>query len=82
MADPINPQPTGKKWLWPLIIALFAVVLLIVLLNPSGERDGTVQDPIVMEDTGEGVGVGQAPTTADDAAPAPEPFAPGGEPSE
>lgn len=82
MADPLNPQSSGKKWLWPIIIALFAVVMLVVLLSPSGERDGTVQDPIVMEDMGEGTGVGQTPAPADDTAPAPEPFAPGGEPSE
>jgi hypothetical protein len=63
-------------------IAVLAFVLVIVLFNPSGSRDGTVEDPIVLEDPGEGVGVGQAnePEESSDA-PAPEPFAPGGEPS-
>lgn len=82
MATP-PPQPrTVPKWLWTLLIVGFAFLLVMVLFNPSGERDGTVEDPIVMNDPGEGVGVGQM-DEGDEAstAPAPEPFAPGGTPS-
>ena len=77
-----NTNPTRSRMLWPLIIALFAVIFAIVMLSPSGDRDGTVQDPIVIEDTGEGMGVGQMAEPGDDAAPAPNPFAADGERSE
>jgi len=81
MSDAPHPRPTRTKWLWLAVIAVFAVVLIITVFNPSGDRDGTVQDPIVMDDPGEGVGVGQMnePEEASDI-PAPEPFAPGGDP--
>lgn len=85
MASPPPPQPRtgGPKWFWVAAIVVLAFALVVVLFNPSGDRDGTVQDPIVMNDPGEGTEVGQAndPEEAD-SGPAPEPFAPGGEPSE
>jgi len=82
MAPP-PPQPrTVPKWIWVALIVGFAFLLVVVLFNPSGDRDGSVEDPIVINDPGEGVGVGQAdePEEASDG-PAPEPFAPGGTPS-
>ncbi len=56
---------------------------MIVVFNASGDSDGTVENPIVMPEPGEGTGVGQA-NGADEAgeAPAPEPFAPGDPPSQ
>ena len=82
MATPPPPRTSGPKWIWVALIVVLAVVLVIVLFNPSGDRDGTVQDPIVMPETGEGVGVGQNNDPEESSpAPAPEPFAPGGEPS-
>ena len=50
MADPTS-RPA--KWLWPLIIALLAVLLLIWLFNPAGEGDAEVEDPIVTGDVSE-----------------------------
>lgn len=83
MVTPPQPRTGGPKWIWVALIVVLAFGLVVVLFNPSGDRDGTVSDPIVMEDTGEGVGVGQA-NEADEASPgpAPEPFAPGGEPAD
>ena len=49
-------EPTSRpaKWLWPLIIALLAVLLLIWLFNPAGDEDtGQVEDPIVTGDMAE-----------------------------
>ena len=46
MADP-SPSRTTGKWLWPLLIALLAILLLIWLFSPSGDREGEVDDPIV-----------------------------------
>lgn len=77
------PQPrTSPKWPWVAVLVIFVVLTLAVVFNPSGDRDGTVQDPIVINDVGEGNGVGQV-NEADEAssAPAPEPFAPGGQPA-
>lgn len=46
MADPA-PR-SNSKWLWPLVIALLAVLLLIWFISPSGDRDDPgVEDPIV-----------------------------------
>jgi hypothetical protein len=83
MAPPPPPQPRtgGPKWLWVALIVVLAFALVVVLFNPSGDRDGTVEDPIVMPDTGEGVGVGQDPAP-NDTTPPPEPFAPGGDPAQ
>jgi hypothetical protein len=50
MAD--SPRTTGK-WLWPLLIALLAIILLVWLLNPSGDTEGQVEDPIVTPEFGE-----------------------------
>lgn len=50
MADPT--RSTGK-WLWPLLIALLAILLLVWLLNPSGDTEGQVEDPIVTPEFGE-----------------------------
>lgn len=77
MAQSPQPQPPRTKWLWVAMIVVFAVLLAIMLFNPSGDRDGTMDDPVVMDDPGDGVGVGQTPPAS---GPAPEPFAPGGEP--
>lgn len=83
MARSPQPRPQRTKWLWVAVIVVFAVLLTIMLFNPSGDRDGTMDDPIVMEETGEGVGVGQNddPEESSDI-PAPEPFAPGGDPAD
>ena len=76
------PQNPRTKWLWVAVIVAFAVILVTILFNPSGDRDGTVSDPIVMPETGEGMGVGQTPAPGENTTPPPEPFAPGGEPAE
>lgn len=83
MSDDPKLRPARSKWIWVAVIVGFVVLTTLVVLNPSGDRDGTVRDPIVMDDPGEGVGVGQAndPQESSDI-PAPEPFAPGGEPSQ
>lgn len=75
MATPPQPKTGGPKYLWAALIAVLGFVLVVVLFNPSGDRDGTVQDPIVMNDPGEGTVVGQAnnPDAASDT-PAPNPF--------
>lgn len=81
MAPPPPPTRTSApKWIWVALIVVFAFLLVAVLFNPSGDRDGTVQDPVVMNDPGEGTGVGQQ--AEPDGRPAPEPFAPGGQPSD
>jgi hypothetical protein len=72
MADQV-PSRTAGKWLWPLVIALLAVLLLIWLLNPSGDRDeGQVEDPIVTPELGEepAPGVNELDLEADAAAEA------------
>lgn len=39
---------SNSKWLWPLVIALLAVLTLVWLASPSGDRDQPgVEDPIV-----------------------------------
>lgn len=82
MATPPPRRPMAK-WFWVAAIVVLAFVLVVVLLNPTGDRDGAVEDPIVMPETGEGVGVGQVNEPEESSAsPAPEPFAPSGEPSE
>lgn len=77
MAQPPKPQDSRAKWIWVALIVVLSVLIIAVAFNPSGDRDGTVSDPIVMDDPGDGAGVGQTPP---DSGPAPEPFAPGGEP--
>ena len=77
MAQPPKPQDSRAKWIWVALIVVLSVLVIAVAFNPSGDRDGTMEDPIVIEDTGEGRGVGQTPAAP---GPAPEPFAPGGEP--
>jgi hypothetical protein len=79
MAQPPKPQDPRAKWIWVALIVALSVLVIAVAVNPSGDRDGTVDDPIVMDDPGEGVGVGQTPPAS---GPAPEPFAPGGEPED
>jgi hypothetical protein len=70
MADPRTPHEAPKtKWIWVLLIVVLAFLVIAVLFNPSGERDGTVQDPIVIEDMGEGVGEGEAVSREADTAP-------------
>jgi hypothetical protein len=82
MAQPPNPQDSRTKWIWVAVIAALAVLVAGLALNPSGDRDGTVDDPIVMDDPGDGTGVGQTPEPGENTTPPPEPFAPGGEPAE
>ena len=55
MADP-SPSRTTGKWLWPLLIALLAILLLIWLFSPSGDREGEVDDPIVTGELAEPAG--------------------------
>ena len=55
MADPVPSRTTGK-WLWPLLIALLAILLLIWLFSPSGDREGEVGDPIVTGELAEPAG--------------------------
>lgn len=81
MVDPRQPRSAGPKWLWVALIVVFAFIAVVILFNPSGDSDGMMEDPIVMEDTGDGVGVGQDPAPGD-TVPPPEPFAPGGDPSD
>lgn len=53
MADPAPTRTTGK-WLWPLLIALLAILLLIWLFSPSGDTDeAQVEDPIVTPELGQ-----------------------------
>lgn len=80
MDNSANPQSPRSKWLWPALIALLGALAVIVLFNPAGDTDGDVDDPIVIEDMGNGAGVGQSAAGTEDSGPAPEPFAPGGEP--
>jgi hypothetical protein len=75
MVDPKEPESSRSKWLWPLVIAGLGILAVIVFFNPSGDRDGDVDTPVEIEQmTGDD-------ETTDDAtsAPAPEPFAPGGD---
>ena len=52
MAEP--PAPSSRpNWLWIVLIALLAVLLLAWLFSPSGDRDGAVEDPIVTGDVTE-----------------------------
>lgn len=46
MADPVDPR-SKYRWLWPVVLVLLAVLLILVLFNPSGNREGEVNDPIV-----------------------------------
>ena len=52
MAEPTAPS-SRTKWLWIILIALLAILLLAWLFNPSGDRDGSVEDPIVTGDVTE-----------------------------
>ncbi|MGY6552171.1 MAG: hypothetical protein ACXIT4_09805 [Erythrobacter sp.] len=69
MTDPQKPTKSPAKWLWPAVIVGLTVLVVAVFLNPSGERDGTVRDPIFIEDTGEGTGIGESPDDAGTARP-------------
>lgn len=83
MAQSPQPRSAGPKWIWVALIVILAFVLVVVLFNAGGDADGTMEDPVVMEDTGEGTGVGQVNEPKDSAdTPPPEPFAPDGEPSD
>ena len=81
-----NSQTGVGRWLWPIVIVVLAILLLIVLFSPSGDtEDPQVEDPIV---TPEFQDPAEAPAQTDmqgqdtgaQTAPAPEPFAPGGDP--
>lgn len=51
MTEPEPAPRSPSKWLWPTVIALLAVLLLIWLMSPSGDRDDPgVNDPIVTGD--------------------------------
>lgn len=80
MAQPPKPQNSRSKWIWVAFIVVLSVLVIAVAFNPSGDRDGAVEDPIVMDDPGVGTGVGQTPDPDVNTGQAPEPFAPGGDP--
>lgn len=61
MTDPQKPQTTGTKWLWAALMIVLTFVLITVFLNPSGVSDGTVEDPIVIQDMGTSPGAGETP---------------------
>jgi hypothetical protein len=82
MTDLKQTQSPRTKWLWGGILAVLAFVLVAVLFNPSGDRDGTVQDPIVIEDFGEGIGLGASTDPDGEEIAAPAPIAPGSAPDE
>lgn len=45
------PYQSKSRWLWPMVIALLAVLVLVFMLSPSGDRDDPgVEDPIVIDD--------------------------------
>ncbi|MBI1403035.1 MAG: hypothetical protein GC147_07470 [Porphyrobacter sp.] len=76
MTQPPEPQESRSKWIWVVLIVVVAILVVVVAFNPSGDRSAGVEDPIVLENPGEGRGVGQTPP---DTSPAPEPFAPIGD---
>lgn len=76
MARPDKPQASRPNWVWLVMIVLLGVLLVVVLVSPSGDRDGDVDDPVAIEEMGEE----QTPPPGEGTAPAPEPFAPGGDP--
>jgi hypothetical protein len=75
-------QSPRTKWLWGGVLAVLAFVLIAIMLNPSGDRDGTVQDPIVIEDLGEGTGMGAGINPDGEEIEAPAPIAPAPAPEE
>jgi|GEM_PF-1089484 len=79
LKQPHNPR---TKWLWGGILAALSFVLITVLFNPSGERDGTVEDPIFIDNFGEGTGLGAGTTIDGEDVAAPAPIAPGEQPDE
>ena len=51
MATEPPPPRTGPNWLWIAVIALLAILLIVWLVNPSGDTDDAmVEDPIVVPD--------------------------------
>lgn len=51
MATEPPPPRSGANWLWIILIALLGILLIVWLLDPSGDTDdGAVEDPIVMPD--------------------------------
>lgn len=81
MAQPPKPQDSRAKWIWVALIVMLSVLVIAIAFNPSGDRDGTMEDPIVMDDPGDGTGLGQTPEPNPALDPPSEPFAPGGEPA-
>jgi hypothetical protein len=73
MADPVQPS-SSAKWIWVALVVLLTALIIVWLVSPSGNRDGDVDDPIATEDFGE------VDTVETGEVPAPEPFAPGGDP--
>lgn len=82
MTDLNQSQAPRTKWLWGGVLAVLAFVLIAVMFNPSGDRDGTVQDPIVIEDLGEGTGIGAGINPDGEEVAAPAPIAPAPTPEE
>lgn len=81
MADLNQPTPPRTKWLWVGLLAVLGFVLIVVLFNPSGDRDGTVSDPIVIEDMGEGSGLGDGTSPDGEPVDAPAGVAPAPDPA-
>ena len=51
MATEPPPPRTGPNWLWMIVIALLAILLVVWLVNPSVDADDAmVEDPIVVPD--------------------------------
>lgn len=78
MAQSPVPGPSRPNWLWLALIVVVAILALVVIVSPSGDRTGAVEDPVTTPQLGEE----QTPPRGSGTAPAPEPFAPGGEPSD
>lgn len=61
MTEPQKPQNKGMKWLWVALMIVLTFLVVTVIFDPSGVADGSVEDPIVIQDMGTGPGAGETP---------------------